>query len=76
MNTEKLKEFYTQQKEIQKILLSNESDEVINGKLKQLGVKLYAPKLKGIKTSQHMEGKSIDIDAVSVEENKKIENKY
>jgi hypothetical protein len=48
MNTEKLKEFYTQQREIQKILLSNEIDEVINAKLKQFGVKLYAPKLKGI----------------------------
>jgi hypothetical protein len=50
MNTEKLKEFYTQQREIQKILLSNESDEVIGAKLKQFGVKFYAPKLKGIKT--------------------------
>jgi hypothetical protein len=66
MTLEELKKFFLQQKEVKEVILSNDN--------KRLDVKFYAPKLKGIKTSQHMEGK--DIDAGSVEENKKIENKY
>jgi hypothetical protein len=68
MTLEELKKFFLQQKQVKEVILSNDN--------KRLDVKFYAPKLKGIKTSQHMQGKSIDIDAGSVEENKKIENKY
>ena len=66
MTLEELKKFFIQQKQVKEVILSNDN--------KRLDVKFYAPKLKGIKTSQHMQGKSID--AGSVEENKKIENKY
>jgi hypothetical protein len=66
MTLEELKKFFIQQKQVKEVILSNDN--------KRLDVKFYAPKLKGIKTSQHMEGKAID--AGSVEENKKIENKY